>query len=75
MGKHFVVGSITNALKGRDALSKSGIHSYIERTPRGLASCGCGYSIYVPGDFKSAEEILKSVGLDTDPGRKEGNRK
>ena len=63
MGKHFVVGSITNALKGRDALSKSGIHSYIERTPHGLENCGCGYSIYVPGDFLSAENILESAEL------------
>lgn len=63
MGKHFVVGSITNALKGRDALSKNGIHSYIERTPRGLANRGCGYSIYVPGDFQSAGKILASEGL------------
>mgnify|MGYP000846016928 FL=1 len=73
MGKYFAVGSITNALKGRDILSGKGIHSYIERTPQGMPGGGCGYSIYVPGDFRTAEKVLDSAGLTG--GRKEGNRR
>lgn len=64
MGKHlFVVGSITYAIKGRDILSENGIHSYVERTPRGSKSCGCGFSIYVPNDSDKAEKILEASGI------------
>lgn len=37
-------GTITNAIKGRDALRNKGYHAYMFRTS-GKASQGCGYSV------------------------------
>lgn len=64
MGKPLiVVGSITNAIKGRDLLARMGIHSYVERTPRSGSNGGCGYSIYVPENTDRAETVLRGYGI------------
>lgn len=57
------VGSITNALRGRDYLRSNGIKAYIDRTPKYLDRVGCGYSIFVSGDSDKAANLLKSIGI------------
>ena len=64
MGKPLIiVGSITNAMRGRSILAWMGIRSYIERTPRSGPNGGCGYSIYVPRRTDEAEDILLRYGI------------
>lgn len=64
MGRPFIlVGSITNAMRGRDILASKGIRSYVERTFRSGPNGGCGYSIYVPGRADEAEDILLRYGI------------
>ncbi len=64
MGKPLIMlSSITYAMKSRDILFQNGIKSYVERTPRGVANAGCGYSIYVPLRTDEAEKILRNMGI------------
>ena len=64
MGRKLImVSSITYAIKGRDILKRHGYNAYIEKTPAGLDSAGCGYSIFINGDLNRAEEILNSSGI------------
>lgn len=59
MGKPLIImGSITQAMKARDILSKRGIKSEIIRTPRRDVVGSCNYSVYVRNDPDRAEEIL-----------------
>jgi hypothetical protein len=58
-----VIGPITYAIKGRDLLTRYGISSTVERTPRSADFCGCGYSIYVPHHTDEAERILIQNGI------------
>ena len=61
--KLIMVSSVTYAIKGRDLLRSHGIKAYIERTPNASDRVGCGYSIAVSGNVKTAIEILKSAGI------------
>lgn len=69
-----MVSSVTYAMRGRDILSKYGIKSRIERTPKNSFEKSCGYSLYVPKDTDRAEEILKTNGIKV-IGRTEGSKK
>ncbi len=51
-------GTVTYALRGRDALRYYGYKAYVERSSAGDA-LGCGYSIIVSGDIDKITEILK----------------
>lgn len=64
MDKELVMlSSITYAIKGRDILSKFGIKSFVERTPKNAKTVSCGYSLYVPENIEKAILILKENGL------------
>ena len=58
-----MVSSVTYAIKGRDLLRNHGIKAYIERTPNASDRVGCGYSITVSGNVRTAIELLKSAGI------------
>lgn len=55
--------TVTYALKGRDILRKKGFKASVERITSGENSLGCGYSIAVWGDIKSAEQLLRNSGV------------
>ncbi len=57
-----MMSSVTNAMRGREILRRHGISSEIERTPRGSARQGCGYSLYVKKNADEAEKILHESG-------------
>ena len=64
MGSYLLTtGSITYAIKGRDLLRKMGYKARIERRTSGAGSNGCGYNIFLDGDIKTAEAILKEAGV------------
>ena len=55
-----VTPSVTNALKGRDALRRMGIPARIERKNR---PGGCGYGIVTGADIKKVESVLKNASV------------
>lgn len=64
MGKYLImVSSITYAIKGRDLLRKHGFRAYIEKTPAGMDSHGCGYSITLYERLPEAMNILKQANI------------
>ncbi len=64
MKRHVIsVGSITYAIKGRDALRKMGYEAYIERKTNNGGSNGCGYVIIVKGSTQRIMNTLKNVGV------------
>ncbi|MEE0928847.1 MAG: DUF3343 domain-containing protein [Acutalibacteraceae bacterium] len=54
-----VTGTVTYAIRGRDALRKAGIRATVERNSSGLGRYGCGYGIVVHDDPDNAIEILR----------------
>ena len=63
MSKQFiVVGSVTYAMRGRDALSRNGIGSRIEKISNSKLG-GCGYALYVPDNFDEAVRLLREKGI------------
>lgn len=62
-GYSITTGTVTYALKGRDLLRKKGFKANVDRITSGENNLGCGYSITVYGDIKSAEQILRSGGV------------
>ena len=58
-----IFGSVTLAMKSRNLLLKNNIKSGLVRTPIHLNRKSCGYSLYVPGNFERALEIIRSNGL------------
>lgn len=66
MGKSTViaVGSITNAIRARQELTKNGIDCTIQRVSVHIPNRGCGYCVRTDGENgSSAEEILKKIGI------------
>lgn len=55
-----VTPSVTNALKGRDALRRIGIPARIERKTR---PGGCGYGIVTGADIKKVESVLNGASV------------
>jgi hypothetical protein len=55
-----VTGTVTYAIRGRDALRKAGVRATVERNSLGLGRYGCGYGIAIHDDIENAIEILKS---------------
>ena len=56
------VSSVTYAMKSRDLLFRHGIRAYVERSTRS-SKAGCGYSLYVPENTDTAEEIHRKAGI------------
>lgn len=65
MGKnqYILVGSITNAMRGKQLLESEGIRAYLHRNTKPAQSDGCGYSLLVMDKASRAVEILKSRGV------------
>ena len=55
-----IFGSVTLAM---NLLLKNNIKSGLVRTPIHLNRKSCGYSLYVPGNFARALEIIRSNGI------------
>jgi len=56
------VGSVTNAMRGRDILNKNGIKASVTRYS-GEKRLGCGYVLIVNSEPESCKRILNSVGI------------
>ncbi len=64
MGNQYIhVGSITNAMRGKNLLEKKGIRSYINRTAHPPKGDGCGYSLLVTERTEEAVRILRNGGV------------
>jgi len=59
---NLAVGSVTNAMRGRDILDKNGIKANITRYS-GDKRLGCGYVLIVNLDPEKCKRILNSVGI------------
>lgn len=62
--KRYIIqtGTVTYAIKGRDLLRKKGFKVKIERVTTGK-TFGCGYAIFLEGNFTEAEKILRENGV------------
>lgn len=56
-------GTVTSAMKGRDALKKKGLYAEIKRLNITDRQYGCGYAIVVRGSLTKIEEILKETNV------------
>lgn len=57
---YLTIGTVTRAMMARDVLRAKGIDATAAKTPAGLSSMGCSYSVVVRGDVTRAREILAS---------------
>ena len=57
------VGSITNAMRGKQLLEQQGITAHLRRATAPGKGDGCGYSLLVAGDGQQAERLLRSRGV------------
>ena len=55
------VGSVTNAMRGKDLLATRGIRAYIQRKPE--TNNGCGYRLTVYAHGEQAVQYLKQAGI------------
>jgi hypothetical protein len=56
------VGSVTNALRGREILNKNGINAKIQRYA-GDKKMGCGYVLIVSEETERCKMLLNSFGI------------
>lgn len=64
MANYYIhVGSVTNAMRGKQLLEEQGIRAYLHRALQPSAGDGCGYSLLVTGDVKHAEQVLRQRGV------------
>ncbi len=63
--KRYVIetGSVTYAIKARDALRLKGRKAHIERKKPSAGSSGCGYSVVCDGEFEKIKAILENAGV------------
>ena len=60
----FTFRSITTAQRGKLTLERNQITSRLSRTPRVLASAGCGYCLRIrPADAGAAAKLLREAGI------------
>lgn len=55
------VGSVTNAMRGKDLLEKKGIRAYIQRKTE--LDNGCGYRLALYDHGERAAAILRQAGI------------
>lgn len=60
--KIYAVGSVTNAMRGRDVLTENGLTVSVGRVAAGETT-GCGYTLKVTGDQQKAEKLLAAAGI------------
>lgn len=64
MGNHYIhVGSVTNAMRGKQLLEEQGIRAYLHRVSRPADGDGCGYSLLVTDAVEKAISILQKRGV------------
>ncbi|MBE6728860.1 MAG: DUF3343 domain-containing protein [Ruminococcaceae bacterium] len=64
MNEHIIAtGTVTNAIKGRDALKKRGFYAEMQRMKSTDRKYGCGYAIAVRGNLSEIEQILKEANV------------
>lgn len=56
------VGSVTNAMRGRDLLAQNGIPAQVGRARPNDVN-GCGYTLVVAGDAERARRLLTGAGI------------
>ena len=56
------VGSVTNAMRGRDLLAQNGIAAQVGRARPNDVN-GCGYTLIVVGDVERARRLLSAAGI------------
>lgn len=64
MANHYIhVGSITNAMRGKQLLEEQGIRTYLHRTSQPADGDGCGYSLLVTDAVEKAVTTLRKRGV------------
>ena len=64
MANYYIhVGSVTNAMRGKQVLAEQGIRAYLHRSSRPADGDGCGYSLLVTDGAKKAEQVLRNKGV------------
>lgn len=64
MANYYIhVGSVTNAMRGKQVLAEQGVVSYLHRSSRPADGDGCGYSLLVTDSVQKAEQILRQKGV------------
>ncbi len=63
MTYYFYVPTMTQAMRGKDALGTAGITGFVSRNTDLHAGEGCSYSIAVSGDGVRAERVLQQHGV------------
>ena len=64
------VGSVTNAMRGKQVLENHGYSVQIQRLTHMDDQNGCGYQLLVNGDVARAVELLRSSGVRVNNGGK-----
>ena len=59
----FLMGSVTNAMRGKAVLEKNGYRAFVQRHTALNDQNGCGYRLLVWGDVQKALLILQKAGL------------
>lgn len=60
--KVYAVGSVTNAMRGKELLQKNGLRAYVGRA-NATETNGCGYTLTVTGDHEKAATLLETAGI------------
>lgn len=61
---NIIVGTVTQAIKGRDILRKNGFRVSIKKASADAGNSGCAYAIILDGDnIDSAVKILYKSGI------------
>ena len=64
MANYYIhVGSVTNAMRGKQLLAEQGIRAYLQRNSHPEEGDGCGYRLLVTGNVQQAERILQQRGV------------
>lgn len=64
MANYYIhVGSVTNAMRGKQLLAEQGIRSFLHRASHPTEGDGCGYSLLVTDHVQKAEQILRQRGV------------
>ena len=64
MSNYYIhVGSVTNAMRGKQLLAEQGIRAYLHRTSQPAENDGCGYSLLIVDSVQKAEQVLRQRGV------------
>lgn len=64
MKRYFIItGTITYAIKCRDALRRSGYKAELKRTVNSGGNVGCGYGVVTVSDLDEIKSILSDYGI------------